>query len=164
MTALVTFGLLGLAAVAGAVFVVFSRRVVAVVLGLGVFLAAVAGLYLYFAMAFLAVAQVFLYVGGVLVLVLFAFMLLARDSGGEPELGNRHDLGAFAASGGLFVMLVFTLRGAVPRSVSGAAGGSVAALGTAMLGPMLPAFELTGVLLLAALVAVLAIVGGGERG
>jgi NAD(P)H-quinone oxidoreductase subunit 6 len=162
VTGSATFALLAALAVAGAVAVVFSPRVLTLVLGLGVFLLAVAGLYLYFAMAFLAVAQVFLYVGGVLVLVLFAFMLLARDQDGEPELGSRHDVGAFAVSAGLFVLLIFTLRGASPTSAGMGAGTSVSALGAAMLGPLLPAFELLGVLLLTALVAVIVIVGGGE--
>jgi NADH:ubiquinone oxidoreductase subunit 6 (subunit J) len=150
-------------ALAGAVVVVFTRDVVRLVLGLAGFLLAVAGLYLYFGSPFLAVAQVFVYVGGVLVLMLLALMLLTRDSTGRLELGWRFDIGAASVSVALFAFLVWMLNGVTPAAPAAAAGSSTDALATVLLGPMLSAFELVGVLLLTALVAVLTIVGGGER-
>ena len=72
----------------------FSRDMLRMGLGLGAFLIAVAGMYLYFSMPFLAVAQVFVYVGGVLVLILFAIMLLhTRETGAaDPRIQARHRL------------------------------------------------------------------------
>jgi NADH-quinone oxidoreductase subunit J len=162
MTEQLTFWGLALVALAGAAVVVTTRDVMRLVVALGAFLLAVAGFYVYYGLALLAAAQLFVYVGGVLVLVLFALMLLSRDTGGEVELGSRFDVGSLAVSSGLFVLLVLTLRGAVPQPAS-AGGSGIAALGAQLLGPSLPAFELLGVLLLASLVAVVAIAGGGER-
>jgi NADH:ubiquinone oxidoreductase subunit 6 (subunit J) len=73
----------GLSAVAlfGALAVVFVRDVMRMALGLGAFLMAVAGFFAYYGFGFLALAELFVYVGGVLVLVLFAIML--RCSGGR---------------------------------------------------------------------------------
>ncbi|HEY3318179.1 MAG TPA: NADH-quinone oxidoreductase subunit J [Coriobacteriia bacterium] len=159
MSEALTFWLLAALALAGAVAVVFSRDALRLVLGLGAFLLAVAGLYAYYGMGFLAAAQVFVYVGGVLVLVLFALLLLARDGGGRLLAEGRFDLSAAAVGLGLTVVLGVTLRDLTPPAALGAS----ADLGGTLLGPMLPAFELLGVLLLAALVATLVVVGGGER-
>ncbi len=159
MSATVTFWLLGAFALAGAAAVVFSRDALRLVVGLGAFLLAVAGLYLYYGMGFLAAAQVFVYVGGVLVLVLFALLLLSRDGRGRLLAPGGFDLAAAAVAAGMAAVLALTLRDFRPPGAQAAQ----ADLGATLLGPMLPAFELLGVLLLAALVATLVIVGGGER-
>lgn len=160
--AVLTYWALAAVAAAGAAVVVFTRDVMRLVLGLGAFLLAVAGFYVYFGLGFLGAAQLFVYVGGVLVLVLFALMVITRDEAGRLDLGRRFDISALTIAVGLFVLLVASLRDLVPASVP-AASTSVAALGATLLGPQLAAFELLGVLLLAALVAVVAIAGGGER-
>src|SRR6059058_3663595 len=58
-------------------------------------LAGVAGLYLYLGADFLGVAQLLIYVGGILVLILFAILLTSR-------IGDR-DLGIHDLSSGLLV-------------------------------------------------------------
>lgn len=162
MTVTLTFWLLAALAVAGAAAVVFSRDALRLVLGLGVFLLSIAGFYLLFGFALLAVAQVFVYVGGVLVLVLFSLLLLSRTAGGRLLAGSRADPTAAIVSAGLFLLLVTGLRGVAPLSLA-SAGTGISGLGDALLGGMLPAFELLGVLLLTALVAVMLIVGGEGR-
>jgi NADH-quinone oxidoreductase subunit J len=115
-------------------------------------------------MPLLAAAQVFLYVGGVLVLFIFALMALRPGADGRGHLTRRFDLGAAAVSAGLFALLVASLSSLAPSLGAGPAGrGTVAAVGDLLLGPLLPQFELAGLLLLAALVAALAIVGREER-
>lgn len=157
------FALLALVAFAGAVTVVATRDVMWLVLGLGAFLLSVAGFFLYFKMEFLAVAQVFVYVGGVLVLVLFALMIVVRDEAGSPALGSRRDVGAAAVALGLFVLLVTSIGPEAPRLGSVAWQGGMRELGDALLGRYLPHFEVVGVLLLGTLVGVLAVSGKGER-
>jgi NADH:ubiquinone oxidoreductase subunit 6 (subunit J) len=160
VTIAVTFILLAALALTGAAFVVLSRDALRLVVGLGTFLLAGAGFYAYYGMGFLAVAQVFVYVGGVLVLLLFALMLLGRDASGKLLAPVRLDAGAAVLALALFGLLSYSLGGVRPQAVHGVAPAGVGAF---LLGPMLPAFELLGALLLAALVAVLVIVGGGER-
>lgn len=159
MTSIVTFWLLAAVALVGAGAVVLSRDALRLVLGLGAFLLAVAGFYVYYGMGFLAAAQVFVYVGGVLVLMLFALMLLSRDPSGRLMAAARLDLSSAVVAGGLFAVLAFSLRDVEPLP----AAPSAASLGDTLLGPMLPTFEVLGVLLLAGLVAAMLIVGGGER-
>jgi NADH:ubiquinone oxidoreductase subunit 6 (subunit J) len=153
----VIFILLGIVATAGAVATVFARDVTRMALGLGAFLLAVAGFFVFWGATFLGVAQLFVYVGGVLVLVIFALMLVHRSPEGSPFLETRHDVSAFSVAGGLFLMVFLALRGSVPDSVDQGISSGPGELSEAFLGPMLTHFEIGGVLLLAVLVAVVVI-------
>ncbi len=110
----IIFIVLGAVMLAGGVAVVFARDTLRMGLGLGAFLVAVAGMYLYFAMPFLAVAQLFVYVGGVLVLILFAVMLLQTTETGEPKLESRHDVGSVFVAGGVFALIVLAFWRTTP--------------------------------------------------
>jgi NADH:ubiquinone oxidoreductase subunit 6 (subunit J) len=159
----IVFAVLGVIAVAGGITTVFARDVTRMAIGLGAFLLAVAGFFVYWGATFLGVVQLFVYIGGVLVLMIFAIMLVHRSPEGSPELESRHDVAAIAVAGGLFLLVVSSLRGAVPDSVDQGISSGTAELTDAFLGPMLTHFEMGGVLLLAVLVAVVVILGGDER-
>ena len=159
----VLFWLLAALALAGAGYVVFAREVMRMALGLGAFLLAVAGFFAYYGFGFLALAEVFVYVGGVLILILFAIMLVHRGEGGRPDLASRHDLLL-----GLSVMSTAGLIGLLLLPVAVRMGGAAGSFGpnglaTVLLGPMLVPFELAGALLLAALIAVVVVTGGEKR-
>jgi NADH:ubiquinone oxidoreductase subunit 6 (subunit J) len=162
-----TFAFLAAAAVtlAGAIGVVLSRETMRLVLSLGGFLLGVAGLYLYYGMPMLAAAQVFLYVGGVLVLFIFAIMALKRGADGKIELARTFDLGVAAVSAALFAALVAGLWDLRYVLADGPlARGGVDAVGTTMLSTYLVQFEIAGGVLLIALVAAVAIAGReGQR-
>jgi NADH-quinone oxidoreductase subunit J len=157
------FVALAMVALIGAAVVVGSRDIMRVIVGLGAVLLAVAGLFAVLGLGFLAVAEIFLYVGGVLVLFLFAIMLVHRGEGGRPMLESRLDPLVITACVTISAMLVLLLR---PLSAlmgqTGTAGGP-AELSTLLLGPMLPQFEAIGALLLAALVGVVIVMGGDRR-
>ena len=124
-------------------------------LGLGVLLMAVAGIFLLYQAVFPAVAEVFLYVGGVLVLLLFTLMLLRRDEAGAPQLSGRHRVPAAITSVAVFAVLVagyWPMGGGTPGK-----GVPLEVLGTALLGVNLPVFEMLAALLLVALVAAVAL-------
>ncbi len=149
----------------GALGVVLVRDVMRLVVALGVFLLGVAGLYLYEGLALLATGQVFLYVGGVLVLLVFAVMVVHRTSGGRAEISTRHDIGSLAIAVGVSLMIGLGLSDVglplVPEAGSSAQGGPDAA--GILLGDRIVVFEFAGALLLVALVAVLVIVGGRDE-
>jgi NADH-quinone oxidoreductase subunit J len=162
MTTGVLFWLLATLAIVGAGVVVWSREVMRLALGLGAFLLALAGLFALFGFGFLALAEVFVYVGGVLILLLFAIMLVHRSEPGAPSLSSRHDPLAAVAAAGVGALLIIVLRPLASIGLA-SASSSVDDLGSLLLGDLLPHFELVGVLLLAALVAVVAVSGGDER-
>lgn len=147
--------------VAGALGTAFSRDVTRLVLSLGTFLLGVAFAFLLFGNPLLAAAQVFLYVGGVLVLVLFALMVVRRGDGDRPRVESHRDPAAALAAAGVFLLLAVVL---VP-SLQDPASVPVhpTAVAEFLLGPGMIVFELVGVVLLAAFLAVLVIVKGGEE-
>jgi NADH-quinone oxidoreductase subunit J len=116
-----------------------------------------AALYLMLGAEFLAAAQVIVYAGAIMVLFVFAIMVLIpgkEESGPDPRRGAR--LLAVPVGALLCLLLVFVVAGqwSGPRG-PGAPSGSVAAVGRLLFTSYLFPFELTSVLLLAAMVGVL---------
>ena len=154
---------LGAVALLSALAVVAVREITRMAVALGVFLLSVAGLFLFYGASFLATAEVFVYVGGVLVLMLFAIMLVQRTDAGRAALESRHDIGSASVAIGLFVMLTVALQGVSNRFQGSPAGSSVPELADVLMGDRLVQYEMAGLLLLVALVAVIVIGGGDER-
>ena len=91
----VGFGIIAALMVFAALCVVTTKNVVHAALWLVLVLAGVAAQYVLAAAEFVAVSQVLVYVGAVMVLFLFGIMLTRAQIGRErgpqqPELGARH--------------------------------------------------------------------------
>jgi NADH-quinone oxidoreductase subunit J len=99
--------MLGVAVLGGAaaLLVVTSRNVVHAALYLVVALLSVAGTFLALGAEFLAWAQVLVYVGAVVVLILFGLMLTRAPIGPMAQHNENRKL-AIGVSGALFVLLV----------------------------------------------------------
>ncbi|HKE98021.1 MAG TPA: NADH-quinone oxidoreductase subunit J [Actinomycetes bacterium] len=135
-------------------FVVTSRNIVHGALFLVVTLASVAGVYLLLAAPFLAFVQVIIYVGAIVVLLLFGIML-TRAPVGRRVLDNTRAarLGAAGVAGGVFAMLTwFLYRAFEGERIATAAPTATAALGTSLFRNYVLPFEAVSVLLLAALI------------
>jgi NADH-quinone oxidoreductase subunit J len=117
----------------------------------------VAVLYLMLRAEFLAMAQVIVYAGAIMVLFIFAIMLLipGRSEVGPDPLGPQRILALpFAGLLGFIVVAVLpfaSLRAVVPP----APGGGVRTIGERLFTDYLFPFEVTSILLLAALVGAL---------
>ena len=157
------FWLLAMVAIAGALMVLLVRDVMRMALGLGAFMLAMAGYFAYYGFGFLALAELFVYVGGVLVLILFAIMLVHRGQGGLPILESRLDPLMIVACATISLMLFLLLRPLASLMTSSVSAGGPAELSKLLLGPMLPQFEAVGALLLAALVGVVVVMAGDRR-
>jgi NAD(P)H-quinone oxidoreductase subunit 6 len=147
------FYLLAALTVGGAAVVALSRNILYSALGLLAALLGAGSLYVFLSADFLAVAQLLVYVGGVLVLVLFAVMLTGQI--GEVNVSNR----SFGIAGGALLFLVTApLLGLVAIRTPWAetkvpvVRETTAAIGNALLKEWLLPFELVSVILLAALV------------
>lgn len=155
------FVLVGVVAAVSALYAVLTRQILRSIMSLGAFLTAVAVEFYVLAADFVSVVQIFVYVGGVVVLMLFALMLSAS--------GERHPL-AGADRPGLGAVLAYLVGGGLVAASLGAGlpepekapAQTVDLLGRSFLGGQLFAFELMGVVLLAAVVAAL-VVARGER-
>ena len=141
-------------AVAGGAGVAFSRNIVYSALAMMLAFFGVAGLYVTLDADFVAGVQVLVYVGGVLVLTLFAVMLTHQIA--DIKVSNRSvgRLAGLAVAGAVFAVLYGTLQGA-PWRQAAAEGETVAstyAVGDALLGDYILPFELASLVLLAVLV------------
>lgn len=150
----IVFGLLALLALGSALLVVTARVVVHAALWLVVTLGALAGCYLVLTAEFVAWVQVLVYVGAVVVLLLFAAMLTRAPTGPTDLDSANRPVGAMvavAAAATLITLLIQGFRTAyVP--LSHARGSGAETIGVAVFHGFVLPFEVVSVLLLAALV------------
>ena len=154
----ILFVIFGAIAVGGAIMVVTRRHPMASALYLILTLFAVAALFVLRQSHFLAAIQVIVYAGAVVVLFIFVIMLINvpdKKLPVERATGLRF-LGVIVA--GLFIVetALIARRFAGPEG-GGADAGSVRAVGRALFGDYLLAFEVTSVLLLAAVIGAIAL-------
>jgi NADH-quinone oxidoreductase subunit J len=134
--------------------VVTSRNVVHAALWLVLALSSVAGVYLLLAAPFVAFVQVIIYVGAIVVLILFGIML-TRAPIGRRVLDNslRARIGALVVGGSVFAMLTWFMADAWGgERIANRAATTTGALGTAIFRNYVLPFEAVSVLLLAALI------------
>jgi NADH-quinone oxidoreductase subunit J len=135
--------------------VVLARNLFHAVLWLALALVGTAGLFVLLHAEFLAAVQVLLYAGGVVTIVVFAIMLTERLVGDSLRQTNRGIVGGAVVAAVVFVGVAGTILRA-PR-----AGGppppdlTTATLGRAVLTEWVLAFEVLGILLVAALLGAL---------
>jgi NADH-quinone oxidoreductase subunit J len=154
----VVFGLLGVVAVGSAVLVVTTHQLVHAALWLVVTLGSIAGLYLLMSAEFVAWVQVLIYVGAVVVLLLFGLMLTRAPIGLSLDLDASvaqriaAAVTAGATAGVLIASLVDAFGGERIELGDDPRGGSAGAAGEAIFRGWVLPFEVLSVLLLAALV------------
>lgn len=150
---LVAFYLLAGLAVAGAAGVALSRNIVYSALSLMASFLGVAGLYVVLSADFVAGVQVLVYVGGVLVLTLFAVML--TQSIADIHVSNR-SVGrpvAVAIVAGVFALMHRAYSTATWHIEDfDSSRESTYAVGNALLGDFILPFEVASVVLLTVLV------------
>jgi NADH-quinone oxidoreductase subunit J len=153
----IVFWALALLTLVSAVVAAMAPRIVHAAFGLMASLFGVAGLYALLGADFVALAQVIVYVGGILVLLVFGILLTGRLRGSLGLERPPRTWPAVVAGGLLFLGLALALSESTFPG-TGAPGvpkePTTAPLGRALLDPdqyLLP-FELVSVLLLAALV------------
>lgn len=159
MLNLIIFWTCALVAVAAAVRVITIRNPITCVLHLIVTLIALAILFLQLSAEFVALLQVIIYAGAIMVLFLFIVMLLnlKRDEFGPNPLKGIRTLGAILGACFLTEFLIIARVVDAGPIQTPAGFGSVESIGHTLFGEYLFAFELTSILLLAAAMAVVVI-------
>ncbi|WP_354641110.1 NADH-quinone oxidoreductase subunit J [Kitasatospora camelliae] len=164
----IVFLLVGIAVLGAAVVTVTTRQLVHAALWLVVALGGLAVEFLLLTAEFIAWVQVLIYLGSVVVLVLFGLMLTRAPIGRSPDAdsGNRWvALAVAVASAGTLVTLVVDAFRSTWIDL-GAGAGSTRVTGEYLFRYWVLPFEALSVLLLAALVGaiVLSRTGKGGRG
>jgi len=149
------FGLLGVVALASAILTVTDRNLIHAALWLVVSLGAVAGCYLVLTAEFVAWVQVLIYVGAIVVLMIFGAMLTRAPLRGSQDLDSRNRpvaaVAGVASAGLLGVLAVSAFRGAFV-DIHHVQVGTAHAVGAPLFKLFVLPFEIASLLLLAALV------------
>ena len=148
------FIVLGVFAVLSALMVVFTKNPVYSVLYLVLTFFAIAGEYVLLNAQFLAIVNIIVYAGAIMVLFLFVIMLLNLNKETEPHKALWMKFGAVVTGGLLFLVLVSSLKTADDTVIHPFQSniGLIKNLGTVLFGQFLLPFEVSAILFLSAMV------------
>jgi NADH-quinone oxidoreductase subunit J len=160
--AVATFFVLG-----GGVFTVAARNPIRSAMGLLTSIVGVAGMYLLLSAEFLAAIQILVYAGAVVILFIFVIMLLGPSAMSERDtktaISRYLAAGVFLASAGTALVLLARMAGATTMFKAAPAGfGHIEAIGHELFTGDLTPFELSGALLLVAVVGAVAVARGKQ--
>ena len=149
---------------ASAALMVVSKNIIHSAVGLLFSFFGVAGIYVLLAADFLAVVQILVYVGGILILLLFGVMLTQRITSVEMRTGTLQLVPAILVVAGIFVILIRVISktswNIVPEAEA-QFSPTAERIGKLLMTDFLIPFEIVSVLLLAALVGAASIARKG---
>lgn len=132
-------------------------------LALLVCLLSIAALFVMMNAEFLAVSQLLLYAGGVVILLIFGIMLTNKMGGQPIPIDNTGTFTGLLVGAGTFFLLVFFTQKSIyslpATSKTDTTFNGIEAIGVALLTDYVLPFEIAGVLLLVVLVGVATLAG-----
>ena len=153
LSAPLAFKALALAAVVFAVGAVTLRNVFHCALSLAAMFFALSGVFVLLDADFLAVVQILIYVGAIVILMIFAIVLTERITSASVRQTNHLVVPGALLCLALLAVLVSVIRAAAwPPLTAGPQQDTVKIIGRQLLSTHVEAFEVASVLLLAALV------------
>jgi NADH:ubiquinone oxidoreductase subunit 6 (subunit J) len=141
---------LAIVAAISAVTILFVREVFHAALLLIVCLLCVAGIFVVFNAEFLAVVQLIVYAGGVLLLIIFGIMLTVRNKAGELEETSSNKFISVVIGLSLMSILVYALGN--PVTGNRVDDLSIENIGVLLMTRFAMPFEVAGALLLVSLI------------
>lgn len=153
----VPFLILAALTIAGATAAMTLRKLVHCALALAVSLIGLAGLYLDLGAEFVGLAQVLVYVGAVVILIVFAILLTRSDE--LPPQRRTGVLSGIVVSACVFGVLAWAVVSGGPALGAGAVNpqGAVQQIGAALMQRYVLPLEVVGLLLTAALIGAVVI-------
>jgi NADH-quinone oxidoreductase subunit J len=152
----ILFWFLSVLALFSALMVITSKNPVYSVLWLILVFFAISGHYLLLNAQFLAIVNIIVYAGAIMVLFLFVIMLMNLNRDNEPQKNKWLKLAGALAGGCLLLVLVAALKNAETKSAVAEAGtgdiGLIKNLGIALFQDYVVPFEISSVLFLSAMV------------
>src|ERR1700743_3633174 len=157
----ILFWCLSVLALLAAILVVVSKNPVHSVLWLIVVFIAIFGHYILLNAQFLAIVNLIVYAGAIMVLFLFVFMLMNLNIDTEPQKNKWLKIAGVIAGGSLLLVLVAALKNADMKNqlaeMNGGSIGLIKNLGMALFQDYVVPFEISSVLFLSAMVGVVVI-------
>ena len=165
----IIFIIAALIAVAASVLMATRKNPIHSALWMIVTFFAMAVIYLLLNAQFIAVAQVMVYAGAIMMLILFVIMLVQMEKGGEGDPGEKGRSAKTKVAGALITVILFgeMLFGALYYQTTGRSGdypvemvnrvGNVKTIGSLLYGQYLFPFEIASILLLVGIVGAVVI-------
>jgi len=155
----ILFYVLSALALISAIAVITSKNPVYSVLALIVTFFAISGHYILLNAQFLAVVNIIVYAGAIMVLFLFVIMLMNLNKDTEPQKNKWLKLAGAVSGGSLLLVLVAALRNteAAMAQVREGEIGLIQNLGRALFTDFVVPFEISSVLFLSAMVGAVVI-------
>ena len=157
----VLFWALSILAILSAILVVISKNPVHSVLWLIVVFVAISGHYILLDAQFLAIVNLIVYAGAIMVLFLFVFMLMNLNADTEPQKNRWLKIAGVVTGGALLLVLVAALKRADLKMLKAEMNtgdvGLIHNLGMALFHDYVVPFEISSVLFLSAMVGVVVI-------
>ncbi len=157
------FWIVSFIAIACALGVVLSRNPVHSVLFLILTFFAISGHYILMNAQFLAIVNIIVYAGAIMVLFLFVIMLMNLNADAEPQKSRLVQLAGALSGGALFLVLLAAMRTAAlsPLEKTSNDIGLVGNLGKVLFTDYVLPFEISSVLFLSAMIGAIII---GKKG
>lgn len=161
----ILFWILSVAALSCALGVVLSRNPVNSVLFLILTFFSISGHYILMNAQFLAVVNVIVYAGAIMVLFLFVIMLMNLNADVEPQKSKLVQLAGAVSGGALLLVLLAALRTStlIPLEQTSNEVGLISNLGKVLFTEYVLPFEISSVLFLSAMIGAI-IIGKKDDG
>jgi len=155
----ILFWVLSAMAVSCALGVILSRNPVNSVLFLVLTFFAISGHYVLMNAQFLAVVNIIVYAGAIMVLFLFVIMLMNLNADVEPQKGQLVQLAGVISGGVLFLVVLAAIKTARAEMIDKASTdiGLIANLGKVLFTKYVLPFEISSVLFLSAMIGAIVI-------
>ena len=156
----ILFWFLSALAVCSALLVVTRKNPVYSVLFLIVTFFAISGHYILMNAQFLAIVNIIVYAGAIMVLFLFVLMLMNLNSETEPQKNKYMILSGAVAGGSLMLIIIASLSSAekdLPINMSQGGIGLIKHLGMVLFKDYLIPFEVSSILFLSAMIGAVVI-------
>lgn len=161
----ILFWFLSVLALSGALMMVTNKNPVYSVLWLIVVFFAISGHYILMNAQFLAIVNIIVYAGAIMVLFLFVIMLMNLNADNEPQKNRWLQLAGAVAGGSLLLVMVAALRKSellTAQNISdGGNSGLIHNLGMVLFKEYVLPFEVSSILFLSAMVGAVVI---GKKG
>lgn len=149
----ILFYIFALLTIASAVFVVSSKNIMYSAVALFVTLFSIACLYILLRADFIAITQIMVYVGGILILLLFGIMLTHKITDVDLKTSNLNIIPSIIFAVGITTIIIFIMLTTNWRITSPVNNETtINQIGTLLLSNYLLPFEIASIILLIALI------------
>lgn len=164
----IIFYVFGAITALSAIYIMLTKNILYAAFALILTFIGVAGIYVFLGAEFIAVTQILVYVGGILILLVFGIMLTNRLSGKKVVSPSYNKILGLIVAGGLFAILFkgileanFSALGWMENTEPASSG--IPQFGLTLMTDYVLVFEIIGLLLLLALIGAVRIAGNARK-